>query len=189
MPGVEVVENEAFDDCKALTDVECGELERIGRNAFEFCESLTSINLQYHPPRSLRDGHSLTVLYSPDEGCKNLKQVDLVEGGSVHEIIAALLLEEWKIVMKDKIDSINQILPNAPAGSYDNNHGDVGGKAEAVRMWISSVLHKIIRYKAQHRSILNEAATTLQLASPNDVVLENVLPFIELPSFTFQGED
>eukprot|EP00985_Skeletonema_marinoi_P017481 scaffold9588_cov134-Skeletonema_marinoi.AAC.1 len=78
------------------------------------------------------------------QGCKNLKQVDLVEGGRVHEIIAALLLEEWKIVMKDKIDSINQILPTAPAGSYDNNHGDVGEKARAVQSWISSVLHKII---------------------------------------------
>jgi len=45
MLGVEVVQQGAFWNCKALTDVECGKLEIIGINAFAYCESLTSINL------------------------------------------------------------------------------------------------------------------------------------------------
>ena len=44
MPGVKIVENNAFGDCFALTDVECGKLEIIGY-AFARCYSLRSINL------------------------------------------------------------------------------------------------------------------------------------------------
>mmetsp|Transcript_32338 Transcript_32338/g.48824 ORF Transcript_32338/g.48824 Transcript_32338/m.48824 type:complete len:93 (-) Transcript_32338:338-616(-) len=92
--------------------------------------------------------------------------------------------------MNEEIDSINQILSTTPAGVYNDEEGVVeGGKAQVIRGWIRSVLGKIIQYKAHHQSLLNEAATTLQLASPNDVVLENVLPFLELPSYTFEGED
>jgi hypothetical protein len=63
-----------------------------------------------------------------------------------------------------------------------------GGKTEAMQTWIRSVLHKVLQYKAEHRRLLNEAAITLQLALPNDIVFKNVLPFLELPSYTFQGE-
>ena len=87
--------------------------------------------------------------------------------------------------MKDKLVAINQSLPTTPAG---DGFDDVGGKAQVIRRWISSVLGKIIHYKAEHRSLLNKAATTLQHALPNDIVLENVLPFLELPSYTFEVE-
>jgi len=60
-----------------------------------------------------------------------------------------------------------------------------------IRIWISSVLRKIIHYKAEHQSFLNEAASTLQSFLPNDIVLNNILPFAfrEMPSYTFQGEE
>ena len=45
MPGVKIVEEGAFSWCKALEDVECGELEIIGGHAFKLCESLRRINL------------------------------------------------------------------------------------------------------------------------------------------------
>eukprot|EP00984_Skeletonema_dohrnii_P030885 scaffold22743_cov159-Skeletonema_dohrnii-CCMP3373.AAC.7 len=45
LPGVEIVEEAAFIDCYALTDVECGKLERIKDCAFGDCNSLRSINL------------------------------------------------------------------------------------------------------------------------------------------------
>ena len=45
MPGVKEVEEEAFDNCRALTDVECGKLEVLKGWAFRFCKSLRSINL------------------------------------------------------------------------------------------------------------------------------------------------
>eukprot|EP00985_Skeletonema_marinoi_P023731 scaffold15942_cov74-Skeletonema_marinoi.AAC.7 len=89
--------------------------------------------------------------------------------------------------MNEEINAINQSLPTTPAGSDDVD--DVGGKAEAVQLWIRSVLRKTIHYKAQHQHLLNEAATTLQHALPSDIVIKNVLPFLELPSYTFEGED
>eukprot|EP00984_Skeletonema_dohrnii_P030378 scaffold21779_cov69-Skeletonema_dohrnii-CCMP3373.AAC.3 len=213
MRGVEVIEGYAFANCCALTVVECGKLERIGHHAFYWCESLTSINLpsarivgleafEYCKNlAAIKFGKKLERIgglafyrclsleriaiplkdgiFTRDgifRGCKKLKHVDLVEG-EVHETIAYLQLEEWRNEMKEKIAAINQTLPNTPAGVYE----------EMIRMWMSSVLSNIIHYKAQHRSILNEVAT-LQQAFPKDLVLNNILPFLELPSHTFEGE-
>ena len=66
---------------------------------------------------------------------------------------------------------------------------DSGEKVRAIPTWIRSVLRKIVRYKEEHRRVLDEAATTLQLALPRDTVMNNVLPFLALPSHTFEGED
>ena len=218
MRGVEVVKRGAFKYSRALEDVECGKLERIGYAAFDGCESLTSINLPSAKTveggaffecaaltnikfgkelesigyRAFRDCTSLERITIPlkdgmitaDDiftGCNHFEHVDLV-GGEVHDTTAALLLEGWKNDMDREINSINQILPTTPAG----NDFDVGGKARAIRRWIRSVLHKIIHYKAQHQSLLNEAATTLQRALPQDIMMNNVLPFLELPSYTFE---
>ena len=65
----------------------------------------------------------------------------------------------------------------------------VGGKAQVIRRWISSVLRKIVHYKSEHRRIMDEAAAALQFVLPQDIVLKNVLSFLELPSHTFDGED
>jgi len=178
LSSAKIVERSAFAGCAALTNVEFGkELESIGYRAFYRCTSLERITIP------LKDG-----MITDDDifsGCENLKHVDLVEGGGVHETIAALLLEEWKNDMNEEINSINQILPTTPAG----NDFNVGEKALAIRMWIRAVLHKIIHYKAQHQSLLNEAATTLQRALPQDIMVNNVLPFLELPSHMFEVGD
>ena len=104
--------------------------------------------------------------------------------------------------MNQEIDSINQHLPNARPGfnfffegevmDYDDD--DEGEKVQVIRTWINSVLHKIRHYQTEHQQVLDKAATTLQLALPRDIVLNNVLPFLELPPHTFvveehQGED
>ena len=117
--------------------------------------------------------------------CFNLQHVDLI--GGVHETVAALLLEEWKNDMNGEIDSINQILPNAPAGEC-RPFATLGEKAEAIRTWISSVLRKYTHYKSEHRRCVNEAAATLKLTLPHDIMLKNILPFVELPSDTSEGE-
>eukprot|EP00985_Skeletonema_marinoi_P025638 scaffold18984_cov211-Skeletonema_marinoi.AAC.6 len=96
--------------------------------------------------------------------------------------------------MNEEIDSISQILPTTPAGGgWDADVGDfdVGGKAQAVRTWIRSVLRKIVHYQAEHQRLLDEEVeTTLQLALPQDIVMNNVLPFVYLPSCTFEvGDD
>ena len=110
--------------------------------------------------------------------CDNLHQVDLVEG--VYETIAALHLEEWRYDMRGEIDSISQILPNTRAGTNDS--GDDGEKSQAIRRWIRSVLGKLAHYQVEHDRLLHEAAATLQLVIPQDIVMYNVLPLLALPS-------
>eukprot|EP00985_Skeletonema_marinoi_P029223 scaffold27218_cov227-Skeletonema_marinoi.AAC.3 len=176
LPSAKIFKRYAFYNCPALTYVKFGkELEIIGYRAFDGCTSLERITIP------LKDG----MITADDifQGCENLKHVDLVGGGGVHETIAALLLEGWKYDLKEKFYAINQILPNTPAGDDFN---DAGGKALAIRMWIRSVLRKIIHYKAEHQRYLNEAATTLQHTLPQDIMVNNVLPFLEMPSYTFE---
>jgi hypothetical protein len=222
MPGVEVVEENAFTGCEALTDVECGKLKIIKFRAFSDCISLRSIDLPsariveedaFWGCDALREAtfgdkldrivgaafcfcESLERITIPLKdgmlthdiifsGCDNLKQVDLVEG-PIHETIAALPMEEWRNDMYEEIDSINQILPTVNAGC---GYCDAGEMALAIRTWIRSVLGKIIPYKAEHQRFVDEAATSLQLALPRDIVMNNVLPFLELPSYTFELEN
>eukprot|EP00984_Skeletonema_dohrnii_P026303 scaffold15630_cov78-Skeletonema_dohrnii-CCMP3373.AAC.1 len=176
LPSAEIVEGYAFNCCTALTNIKFDkELESIEEMAFRNCTSLEGITIP------LKDG--MITENGIFHGCKKLVHVDLVEGAVLRDTIDALLLDEWRNDMKDKVDAINQSLPTTPAG--DNKRG----KARAMRMWIRSVLHKIIDYKAQHRSLLDEYATALQHTFPKDIVLKNILPFLELPSFTFEGEN
>lgn len=82
--------------------------------------------------------------------------------------------------MRAEIDSISKILPNAKAtGGWYHDHR--GKKTEVIGRWIRSVLHKMIHYKADHQRVLDEAGTALQLAFPRDLVMSNVLSFLELP--------
>ena len=94
--------------------------------------------------------------------------------------------------MNEEIDAINQILPTVSAGGGYNDVGefDEGEKAQAIRTWIRSVLRKIVHYQAEQQRLLDEeVATTLQLVLPQDIVMNNVLPFLELPSCTFEVVD
>ena len=221
MPGVKEVEKGAFNNCSALTYIECGKLERIGVLAFQLCVSLRSVDLpsikiiertafnnctnlinakfgkdlKKIRERAFYGCTSLERISIPMKdhmipnndafaGCKKLKSVDLVEGAMLHETVAALLMEEWKDDMNEEIGTICQNLASAPAGDviYD------GGKSRAIRVWIGSVLYKIVDYKCRHRCELSSATNTLQLHLPKDILKKNVLPFLELPSHTFDGE-
>eukprot|EP00985_Skeletonema_marinoi_P022797 scaffold14744_cov98-Skeletonema_marinoi.AAC.4 len=176
LPSIKIVKGGAFHNCKALTDVKFGnKLEKIEACAFKGCRSLRSITLPLKDGMITRD----TIF----TGCVNLEHVNL--GGGIYETVAALQLNDWRNDMNEEIDSINQILPHTPAGRGD---GDVGEKAMVIRTWIRSVLRKIVDYKAHHHLLLMEAATALELTLPKDIVIENVLPFLELPSYTFEVE-
>ncbi len=62
----------------------------------------------------------------------------------------------------------------------------------SIRRWIRSVLRKIIDFKAEHRRLVlvgEEVATTLQLALPHEIVMNNILCLIALPFYTFEVED
>jgi hypothetical protein len=82
--------------------------------------------------------------------------------------------------MNTAINSIDEILPNTT----------VVGKAPLVRMLMKLVLRKIVDCKQQHRNVLTEATTTLDEFAllPKVMVINNVLPFLDLPSCTFEGD-
>ena len=236
MPGVKVLEENAFSWCEALEDVECGKLEVIRYGAFSECFSLMIINLPsvriveenaFGNCNDLAEVHfgsklggieqrafgecisleRITIplkdgLFTGDGAfiaCENLEEVDLVEGAVLQETVDSFESEEWRNDMNGVIDSINQILPAAPAGQYNyrvSAEDDPGQKARAIRMWIRSVLDKIHHYKAEHQRVLDVAATRLQLALPQDIVMNSVLSFLQtLPSYSFEevyvveGED
>ena len=177
LPSAKIVEIEALEDCTSLTIAKFGnEIESIRERVFYNCPSLERIALP------LKDG--IITSDNTFQRCVKLNHVDLI--GGVKETIDAFLMEEWKNDMKDEIDAINRILPNTPAGT---NFYEEGGKAQAIRAWIRPVLLKIIHYKAEHCRYLNVAVATLQPALPNDIVQKNVLAFLELPSYTFEGEN
>ena len=156
-------------------------LERIEELAFLGCECLERITIP------LKDG--LIAADSIFMRCDSLAHVDFV-GGELHQFIAALQLDGWRDDMNREIDSINPILPHAPAGGWDDDgNEDHGQKAIVIRVWIRAILGIIDHYEAQHQHILDEAATMLQVALPRDIVMNNVLPFLALPSHTFEVED
>ena len=170
LPSIKTIERYALSSCSSLTNAKFGkELESIGVTAFYNCTSLQRITLP------LKDG--MLTYDNIFKECEKLDRVDLVEG--VHETVSALLLEEWKNDMNEEIHAINRILVTRTVD---------GGKAQAIRTWIRSVLSKIIHYKAEHRRCLNVAAAALQSSLPNDILFKSIFPFIELPSHTFEGE-
>jgi hypothetical protein len=57
--------------------------------------------------------------------------------------------------MNEEIQRINQILPGT-THEYE--------KTDVIRQWIQLVISKIERYKAEHRALLKEATTLLELA-------------------------
>jgi len=146
LPSIEIVEGGAFNGCKMLMGVECGgKLERFGGRAFNNCLSLKRITIP------LKNG-----MITDDDvflGCRKLERVDLVD--EVHETIAALHMKRWRDDMNDEIVRINRILPYTP----DTPPGSSG-----IHRWFQSVLRKMEHYKAEHRTLLEEAATTLELA-------------------------
>ncbi len=180
LPSIKVVGEGVFEWCVALTDVTFGsKLMRIEGRAFNYCSDLERITIP------LKDG-----LITDDDifmGCQLLENIDLIEG-ELHEIIAALHLEQWRNDIYREIDLINEILPDKDSGDdgYIYSGGDFGEKAAAIREWIWSVFGAIVEYEEEHERLLNEAATALQLTSlPRDTVLNNVIPFLALPPLPF----
>jgi len=187
LPSVEIVEAQAFWRCETLTNVKFGDkLETIGGYAFLRCRSLERITLPLKDDM-IDDDDDDDDYKDVFKGCDNLRHVDLL-GGGVHEFVAALHMDDWKNEMNAKINSINQILPNTPAGDHyagDHYGGEVGGKGRAIQTWIRSVLRKLDDYEQQHRNLLTEATTILveEVGLPQELVINNILPCLQLPSY------
>ncbi len=146
MPSVQLVERGAFMDCIALTDAVFGErLERIPVNTFANCDVLGRIVIPLK--------NNFTVEDEAFYGCQNLSRVDVVVGG-IHETISSLQLEVWRNEMEGEIDRINQTLPTS--NYYD--------KTQPIQQWIGRVLSRMQYYKSEHKVLVKEAMTLLELA-------------------------
>ncbi len=193
MPGVKVIGDGAFYYCRSLTNVELEKLETIGHGAFTSCTSLQQVKLPKLKTignsafsgsgvEELEFGEDLETIgngafgdsklrriaiplkdemfrlrswdgsYTQFRECPNLTTVDLV--GRIHKTVASLHLESWRNEMNEEIQRINQVLP----GPYQHEKTDV------MRQWMQSISRKIDHYKAEHRALLKEATTLLELA-------------------------
>jgi hypothetical protein len=194
MPGVKIIEKYAFYDCNSLTHVEFGDkLKTVGNDAFTRCTSLKRVklpkvktiggcafmdsgvqdaelgeDLETLGRAAFRDSklrriaiplkdrmfqlnaHSRT--YTQFHECPDLTTVDLV--GGIHKTVSSLHLESWRNEMNEEIQRMNQILPST----------DPDEKTDAVRQWIQSIKSRFDHYKAEHRVLLMDVATLLELA-------------------------
>jgi hypothetical protein len=191
MPAVKIIEDAAFSYCKNLTHVELDKAERIGDFVFCECTSLKRVKLPKiksigrgaFADSGVQDaelGEDLETLgsgafrrsklrriaiplkdemfqfydrhgtYTQFHDC-NLTTVDLV--GGIHKTVASLHHESWRNEMNAEIQRINQILPGT----------DPDRKADVTRQWMQSVISKVDHHKAEHRALLKEVATLLEL--------------------------
>ena len=184
LQSAKVIGRSAFDDCDAMTEAKFGaNLKSVDEGAFRDCKSLERVLIP------LKNG----LIRHDDifQGCENFRRIDLMEAEMLDQTIAALHLEEWRNDMTAEVSSINQTLLNTFSGYYNEEEDEevMGEMTIVIRDWIYRVLSKIRRYRAQHHHLLNKAATALQFAAPNDIVVDNVIPFLELPPHTFDGEE
>ena len=188
--GVKIISRWAFDNCHRLTDVEFGDkLETIEIAAFRFCTHLKNIKLPsvrtigshaFAGCDELFDvefGEALTTLSGwalsncpklerialplkdgmiGGDGvftnCPMLTTIDLV--GGIHSTVASLHMENWRNEMTGEISRINQTLPNTAANE----------KTGKIQQWMESVFDHLEHYKAEHKALLKEATTLLELA-------------------------
>ena len=144
MPTVRDIDRYAFQRCVQLTDVEMPEVERIQYGAFSDCTSLRRIAIP------LKDG-----IIASDyifNWCGNLSTVDVV--GGIHKTISSLHMESWRNDIHAEIDRINSDLEGTPDDE----------KTSAIEQWIESVLERLNHYKTEHKALVKEAMTLLELA-------------------------
>jgi hypothetical protein len=144
MSSIRRVGGEAFMRCRAFTGAVFGQhLERIGGYAFYTCTALTSIVIP------LKD--NLFLDEYAFENCENLSRVDTL-AGEIHKTISSLHMETWRNEMEGEMNILNQTLPNTPL------------KTIALRQCIIRVLSRMEHYKTEHKILLKEAMTLLELA-------------------------
>ena len=171
LPSTRIVQRCSFYRCSNLTHVKfSSKLERIEEYAFGYCGPMERIAIP------LKNG--LITRDNVFKGCTKLKHVELVKG-AVHETIATLYFKKWRNDVYGEIDSINRILP-----TYFSSRLRCSRKARAIRTWVRSVLKKVMHYQKEHQLIVGEAGLTLKSALPQEIVMNHVLPFLELPSHT-----
>ena len=110
LPSIISIGQYAFGQCKRLIDIELSSrrLESMEPSAFGGCERLQRIALPLKRDLFLFSDRSQT--YAQFEGCEQLVTVDLV--GGIHKTVASLHMDSWRAEMITEINRINQVLPN-----------------------------------------------------------------------------
>jgi hypothetical protein len=187
MECVKEIEAKAFFNCRALSELEFDKLEIIGDGAFSYCKSIRSINMpsvRRVGERGFKNCRISDVVFGKDlegieafafidctalrriaiplkdniignysfSGCEDLSRVDILAGG-IHETISSLHMESWRNKMLEEIDRINP-LSNTRAVE----------KTRSIKQWVERVLQRMEHYKSEHKILLKEAMTLLELA-------------------------
>ena len=144
IPSIRTIENYAFTRCDALSDVELGEgLCILHTRAFADCSNLKLIALPWQVD---------IIRHDVFDGCVKLETVDLV--GEIHQTVACLHMESWRNEMNNEINRINQTLPTFTAWH----------KTGAIQRWIGTIIQRLNHYKTEHKAVVKEATTLLELA-------------------------
>ena len=185
-----------------MTDVEFSErLETIGTGAFQFCSRLKRIAIP--PKRDLFEFSETIQYYNQFDGCRQLLTVDLV--GGIHKTVASLHKESWRVEMTAKINRINQVLPNTAANEktreiqlwmevvidkmdhYKSEHHRYvkeGITLLDLALWKAKLYEKEdLSVEGQAKKARVDCASTRKegrVTSGADVVIKNVLPFLQL---------
>ncbi|KAK1735687.1 leucine-rich repeat domain-containing protein [Skeletonema marinoi] len=200
----------AFFSCKTLAEAEFGEgLETIGVGAFQYCHSLRRIAIPLKYDLFTLNSNER---YDQFDDCFKLATVELV--GSIHKTISFLSLQNWRNEMNQEISRINEVLPNLStfekAGEmrdwirrvlrriehYKAEHSNLLKEA-MVLLELAVWKAKLRQNEEEKHSVLdsNKAKKIkLDLESARhghrvtcgaDIIIKNVLPFLELP----KGDD
>ncbi len=144
MSTVRTIECNAFGDCEQLTELELPEdLETLQGSAFKNCKRLRRIALP------LKDDMIAVDVF---HGCIKLATIDLV--GGIYDTVASLHLESWRNELTDESNRINQELPTTQSNSI----------TPEVQQWMRKVTSRLDHYKAEHKALLKESTTLLELA-------------------------
>ena len=173
------VEKGAFLTCKSITKATFGEkLESIRHEVFHGCSSLERITVP------LKDEMLAYDIF--DVECSSLKHINLIDEDMLDETAAALLRAKWRNDMEFQLYSINEMLPIVASDIGRNNTSAISSE---IQEQISTIRHNIFCYKKEHNRVLKKATIAVEQVLPKDIVRNNVVPFLELPSHTFEGED
>ena len=196
MPSARTIIWSAFSECTELRDVEFGDaLETLEGFTFFWCKKLKRIALPIKSEDMVRD--SVFV------NCPELTTVHLV--GGVHNTIASFHMESWKNDMNNEINRINQVLPvtcREKTAVVQEWMGTVISKldhhkAEHLKlMKEATTLLELALWNAQlhdnngcnfggegrqiKRRGRKRARTESRVKSGADIVIKNVLPFLQL---------
>ena len=190
MGGVIEIEQHAFYGCTALSDLEFDKAEIIGRDAFDYCESLRFINM----PSVRRIGEDVfwgcTALTEAvfSEGLERIEGVAFYKCTSLRRIGIplkdGLIIEDRAFYDCDNLTRVDIVggthhkaISSLHMESWRNEMKEEidrinqtipdtppGEKANAINQWITSVIDRMEHYKAEHQELLKEALALLELA-------------------------